>query len=97
MLVSSPSSFQTKTKKERRRRKKKKTIEEKKCRDGRELTFLLSLLHLGQNTPLAFSTSCSCNFEFSTFLKPCVSCLLEALCYSSSGALPSSGDEVSTK
>jgi len=26
---------------------KKKTIKKKKCREGRELTFLLSLLHLG--------------------------------------------------
>jgi hypothetical protein len=30
----------------------------------------------------------------STFLKPCVSRLLKALCYSSSGALLSSGDGV---
>jgi hypothetical protein len=34
-------------------------------------------LHLGWNTPLAFSSSRSFNVELSTFLKPCVSCLLE--------------------
>jgi hypothetical protein len=44
-------------------------------------------LHLGWNAPLVFSSPHSFNVEFSTFLKPCVSRLLEALCYSSSGAL----------
>jgi flagellar biosynthesis protein FlhB len=36
---------------------------------------------------LAFSSPHSFNVELSIFLKPCVSCLLEVLCYSSSGAL----------
>jgi hypothetical protein len=39
----------------------------------------------------------SFNVELSTFLKPCVSRLLKALCYSSSGALPNFGDEMSGK
>jgi hypothetical protein len=52
---------------------------------------------LGWNTPLAFSSPHSFNIELSTFLKPCVSCLLETLCYSSSRALSSSGDGMSKK
>jgi hypothetical protein len=55
------------------------------------------LLHLGWNAPLAFSFPHIFNIELSTFLKPCVSLLLEALCYSSSGALPSFGDGVNGK
>ncbi len=67
----------------------------RKCKKGRELTFLLSLLHLGESIPLAFSFAHSFNIEFSTFLKPYVSYFLEALCYSSSGVLPSSRDGMS--
>jgi hypothetical protein len=63
----------------------------KKCRERRELTFLLLLLHLGWSAPLAFSSPCSFNVELSTFLKPCVSCLLEIMCYSSLTTLLSSG------
>jgi hypothetical protein len=37
------------------------------------------------------------NVELSTFLKPCVSCLLKALSYSSLGALSCSSDGVSMK
>jgi hypothetical protein len=33
--------------KKERKTQRKKIIEKKKCREGRELTFLLSLLHLG--------------------------------------------------
>ncbi len=81
-----------------KKRKKNTKKKKKKCKEKRELTFsrfciwvkvffLLSLLHI----PSTF------NVELSTFLKPCVSCLLEALCYSSSGALLSSGDGVTRK
>jgi hypothetical protein len=77
--------------------KKKKHREKKKFREGRELTFLLSLMCLGWNTPFTFSSPCSFNVELSTFLKPCVLCLLEALSYSSWGALPSSSDGMSGK
>jgi hypothetical protein len=52
---------------------------------------------LGWSTPFAFSFPHSFNIELFTFLKPCVSRLLEALCYSSSGAFPSSGDEMRGK
>ncbi len=87
-----------KMKEEKKWKHKKKTMEEKKkCRKGREITFLLLLLHLGWSALFALSSPCSFNFELSTFLKPCVSCLLEALSYSSSGALPSSGNGVSGK
>ncbi len=92
-MLSSPS--QVKKKKRKTKRKEKKTLEKKKCKERREITFFL--LHLGWNTPFAFASSHSFNVELSTFLKPCVSCLLEALCYSSSGALPSSEDGVGRK
>jgi hypothetical protein len=55
------------------------------------------LLHLGWSTLLAFSSPHSFNVELFTFLKPCVSRLLEALCYSSLGALSSCGDGMSGK
>jgi hypothetical protein len=51
---------------------------------------------LGWSALLAFSP-CFFNIELSTFLKPCVSHFLKNLCYSSSRALPSSGDGVSGK
>jgi hypothetical protein len=54
-------------------------------------------LHLGWNAPLAFSSPHSFNIELSTFLKPCVSRFLEALCYSSSKVLPSSRNRVIRK
>jgi hypothetical protein len=90
--VSSPSSLQIETKPERKRKLKKHNENKnhrgkKKCRQGRELTFLLSILHLGCSALLAFSFPHSFNVELSTFLKPCASRLLEALCYSSLGAL----------
>jgi hypothetical protein len=49
------------------------------------------------STSLAFSSPRSFNVKLSTFLKPCVSCLLEALCYSSLGVLVSFGDGESRK
>jgi hypothetical protein len=52
---------------------------------------------LGWSTPLTFSFPHSFNIELSTFFKPCVSRLLEVLCYSSLGALPSYGDGMSGK
>jgi hypothetical protein len=67
--------------------RRKQTHRNKKAKEGRELTFLLMLLHLGWNTALAFSSPCSFNVELCTFLKPCVSCLFKVLSYSSSGAL----------
>jgi hypothetical protein len=54
-------------------------------------------LHLGWSAHFAFFSPHSFNVELFTFLKPCVSHLLEALCYSSSGALLSSRDRVSEK
>jgi len=84
-------SFQAKEKKEKHKEKKKK------LQKGREITFLFSILHLGSRARLTFSSSHSFNIELSTFLKPCVSHLLKALCYSSSRALPSSRDGMSGK
>jgi hypothetical protein len=59
-----PSSFSSQTQRRQNTQKnnKKKPIERK------ELTFFLSLLHLGWNTPLAFSSPWSFNVELSTFL-----------------------------
>jgi hypothetical protein len=79
------------------KREKNTKKRKKKCRERRELTFLLLFLHLGGSTLLAFSSPCSFNVELSTFLKPCVSCLLEVLCYSNSRALPSFGDGMNEK
>jgi hypothetical protein len=89
-LLSSPS-FQKKKKKKKKKNKTKKNKtqrkkthrKEKKCKEGRELTFSSLVSAFGMKHS-------SCLF-FSTFLKPCVSRLLEALCYSSLGALPSFG------
>ncbi len=89
--------FSSRREKKITQKKKKNHRGKKKCREGRELTFLFSLLHLGWSAPLDFSSPHSFNIELSTFLKPCVSRLPEALCYSSLGALPSSGDGVSGK
>jgi hypothetical protein len=64
----------------------------------REETYLFfSFLHLGWSVVLTFSFLCSFNIELSTFLKPCVSRLLEAMCYSSLGALLSYGDGMNVK
>ncbi len=80
-----------------KQKKRKKTQRKKKCKEGRELTFLLLLLRLGWSTPFAFFSPRSFNVKLSTFLKPYVSRLLKALCYSSLGALLSSRDRVSRK
>jgi hypothetical protein len=69
-------------------KKKKKTQRKKMQR--RERIYLSSLTS-------TFKMKWSSWLLLFTFLKPCVSCLLEALCYSSSGALPSIGDGVSGK
>jgi hypothetical protein len=63
--------------------------------EGPYLSSLAS--HLEWSTSLAFSSPHSFNVKLSTFLKPCVSRLLEALCYSSLGILVSSGDGESRK
>jgi hypothetical protein len=89
------SSSQVEEKKEKHKEKKnhnKIYI----CKERKELIFLFLLLHLGWSTPL-LSFPHSFNVELSTLLKPYVSRFLEALCYSSSGALPSSGDGMSGK
>jgi len=93
--------FKHKQKNERRKEGEKntntkKTIK-KKCREKKELTFFLPLLSLGWSTPLPFPSPCSFNVELSTFFKLCVSCLLKALSYSSSGALPTCGNGVNMK
>jgi hypothetical protein len=80
------------------KRKQKHThTKKKKCKEGRDLTFLLLLLHLEWNILLAFSSAHSFNIELSTFLKPWVSQLVEALCYSSLGDVPNSWDGMSGK
>jgi hypothetical protein len=64
----------------------------------KEGAYLFSLAStFGMKRSFAFSSPLSFNIELSTFLKPCVSHLLEALCYSNSGALSSFGDGVSGK
>jgi hypothetical protein len=85
----SSSSSQANKKKEKHK-EWKIHIKEKKCKEGRELTYLFLLLHLGWNSLLAFSSPHSFNIELYTFLKPCVSRLFEALWYSNSGTLPNS-------
>ncbi len=105
-----PSSLlQTKTKKQKKKtmtiaivfffssRRKKNIEKKKKCKEGRELTFLLMLVRLGWSAPLAFSSPRSFNVELSSFLKPCVLCLLKVLSYSSLGALPSFVNEMRKK
>jgi hypothetical protein len=83
--------------KKRKTQRKKKTIEkEKNAEKGGSLPFF-SRFCIWDEAPLAFSSPPSFNIELSTFLKPCVSRLLEALCYSSSGTLLSFGDGVSKK
>jgi hypothetical protein len=52
---------------------------------------------LGWITPFAFFSPRSLNVKLSTFLKPYVSHFLKALCYSSSGALLSSRNQVTRK
>ncbi len=79
------------------RKGKKNHKEEKNCRERKELSFLLLLLHLGWNITLFFSSPHSFNNELSTFFNPCVSHLFKALCYSSLGALLSFGDGMSEK
>jgi hypothetical protein len=79
------------------RRKEKKTIGEKKMQ-RREGAYLSSLVFaFGMKCSSRFSSPHSFNIEFSTFLKPCVSCLLKVLCYSSSKALSSSRDGMNGK
>jgi hypothetical protein len=52
-----PVFFFWRGRKEKKSTEKKKTIEKKKkCKERKELTYLLPLLHLGWNTPLAFSS-----------------------------------------
>jgi hypothetical protein len=98
--------FFLKQKKRKKKKKEKKIIEKKKSEEkGGSLPFFsrfciwdeallqLSPLHI----PSTLSPPPSFNIEPSTFLKPCVSRLLEALCYSSLGALPSSGDGMNGK
>jgi len=94
-MVASFFSFQVEGKK--KHKGKKNHREDEKCIKGRELTIFLSFLHLGSSAPLAFSSTCSFTVELSTFCKPCVSHLLEALCYSSLGVLLSSGDGMNGK
>jgi hypothetical protein len=73
---------------------KRKSIEKKMQK--REGAYLSSPAFVFGMKPIAFSPR-SFNIELSTFLKPCVLRLLEALSYSSSGALPGSGNGVSGK
>ncbi len=75
--------------KEKKTQKQKNHKKQKKCKEGKELTFLFSLLRLGWSALFALSFSHSFNIELSNFLKPFVPCLLKALSYSNSGALPS--------
>jgi hypothetical protein len=80
------SSFQAKEKKRKHKGKKNHKFFFK-CKEGKELTFLLFFAFgMKHSSCLLLST-----VELSTFLKPCVSRLLEALSYSSSR------DEVSGK
>ncbi len=57
--------------------KKNTKNRKKKCREGKELTFLLLLLHLGWTTPLAFSSPRSFNVGLSTFMSPWSSVLFK--------------------
>jgi hypothetical protein len=78
------------SKRKEKKQAEKKNIEKKKiCKKRRELTFF-SHFYIWDET-LFF------NVKLSTFFKPCVSRLLEALCYSSSKALLSSGDGMNEK
>jgi hypothetical protein len=72
-------------------RKEKKKMQRKEGTYLSSLTFAFGMKHSSFSSPHSF------NLELSTFLKPCVSCLLEVLCYSSSEALPSFGDGMSGK
>jgi len=79
------------------RRKERKTQKKIKCKERRELTFLLLLLHLGWSIPLTFPSPHSFNVELSTFFKFCVSHFFEVLCYSSLRVISSFGDGMSRK
>jgi len=63
-------------------------------KEGAYLSSLASTFGMKHSSYLLLS---SFNVKLSTFLKPCVPCLLEAPCYSSSGVLPSSRDGMSKK
>jgi hypothetical protein len=89
------SYFQAEKKKEKHR--EKKTIEKKKMqrKEGAYLSFLA--FAFGMKCSSSLLSPRSFNVELFTFLKPCVLHILQALCYSSSKALPSSRDGVNMR
>jgi len=79
--------FSSRKKEKKPRKKKHKKEKQMQKREGAYLSSPTSTFGMKHSFCLLLST----------FLKPCVLRLLEALSYSSSGALPSSGDGVSGK
>ncbi len=60
--------FYSSKRKKGKTQRKKNHRKEKKCKERRECTFLLSFVHLGWSAPLAISSPHSFTVELSTFL-----------------------------